>query len=126
MEFGLTFDTGALIALERRSQRMTDVFRRATERGVRITVPAAVVTEWWRGQRRRLFQDLLASFEIEPLDPRLAQTAGLALAATGGSNAVDAIVVASAAQRGDLVYTSDFDDLARLGEHFRGVRILVT
>ena len=124
MGLGLTFDTGALIALERRSQRMTDVFRRATQRGVRITVPAAVVTEWWRGQKGRLFRDLLASVEIELLDQRLAQTAGVALAATGGANAVDAIVVASAAQRGDLVYTSDFEDLARLGEHFRGVRIL--
>jgi hypothetical protein len=32
--------------------------------------------------------------------------------------------VASAAQRGDVVYTSDVDDLSRLSGHFRAVRIL--
>jgi hypothetical protein len=46
---GLTFDTGALIALERGRQRMREVFERSLERGQPITVPADVVTEWWRG-----------------------------------------------------------------------------
>jgi len=37
---------------------------------------------------------------------------------------VDAIVMASAASRGDVVYTSDFEDLTRLRAHFRSVRVL--
>jgi hypothetical protein len=37
---------------------------------------------------------------------------------------VDAIVMASAASRGDVVYTSNFDDLSRLRGHFRSVRIV--
>jgi predicted nucleic acid-binding protein len=126
MAIGLTFDTGALIALERHRQRMSDVFRRATERGVRITVPAPVVTEWWRGRKTRFIQDLLSSIDVEPLGARLAKIAGEALAATSGSNAIDAIVVASAAQRGDLVYTSDIEDLTMFVPHFPGVRVLGT
>jgi predicted nuclease of predicted toxin-antitoxin system len=39
-----------------------------------------------------------------------------------GASAVDAIVMASAAARGDVVYTSDFDDLMRLRAHFPAVR----
>ena len=126
MALGLTFDTGALIALERRSQRMSDVFRRATQRGIPITVPAAVIAEWWRGQKGRLCRDILSSFEVEPLGIDLAMIAGEALASTGGPSAVDAIVVASAAQRGDIVYTSDPEDLGRLAERFANIRILST
>jgi hypothetical protein len=39
-----------------------------------------------------------------------------------GATAIDAVVMASAAQRGDVVYTSDFDDL----NHFRRVFPTVT
>ena len=36
----------------------------------------------------------------------------------------DAIVMASAAQRGDVVYTADVSDLAKLAGYFRAVRVL--
>ena len=121
---GLTFDTGALIALERRNARMLKVFRAAALRQTAITVPAAVVAEWWRGQRDRVVRNLLESVDIEPLLETTAKAAGEALAATGGSNAIDAVVMASAASRGDVVYTSDMGDLLQLKEHFRSVRVL--
>ena len=38
----------------------------------------------------------------------------------------DAVVMASAASRGDRVLTSDFDDLERLRSYFPGVRLLQT
>jgi predicted nucleic acid-binding protein len=121
---GLTLDTGALIALERRQRRMLVVWERATEGALRITVPLVVVAEWWRGQDRRMGR-ILDAVQIDPGNRRLAEAAGLALAAVGqGPSVVDAIVMASAAQRGDLVYTSDFADLARLQAHFPAVRIL--
>jgi hypothetical protein len=41
-----------------------------------------------------------------------------------GSNAVDAIVVASAARRGDVVYTSDVAGLREIARYFPDVRIL--
>ena len=120
---GITFDTGALIALERRSQRARSVLERATETKVRITVPAAVLTEWWRG-RSDLGERIVAAIRIEPLSERLAKLAGEALASVKGATPIDAIVMASAAQRGDLVYTADVSDLERLAQHFRSVRVL--
>ncbi len=120
---GLTFDSGVLISLERRQQRATDVFRVAVARQLRITVPAPCVTEWWRG-RTDFREKLLFSVHVEPLDAELARLAGTALAKVKGATAIDAIVMASAALRGDLVYTSDFDDLDRLRGCFPGVRVL--
>ena len=58
------------------------------------------------------------------MDAELAKLAGEALSAIEGATAVDAIVMASAARRGDVVYTSDVDDLERLRDYFPGVRVL--
>ena len=120
---GLTFDTGALVALERRRQRIRRVLATAIRDNVRVSVPAAVVAEWWRG-RNDLADDILASVDIEVMDEDLAKAAGAALAAVKRATAIDAIVMASAARRGDVVYTGDFEDLARLQTHFRSVRVL--
>ena len=120
---GITFDTGALIALERRGQRARQVLERATEQKVRITVPAAVITEWWRG-RSDVRERILAAVRIEPLSDGLAKVAGIALAAVKGATAIDAMVMASAAQRGDVVYTGDVSDLEKLAAYFRTVRVL--
>ena len=73
--FGLTFDTGALMALERRAQRMWEIYRAAMHDAIPITVPVAVVMEWWRGPtdvRGRI----LNGVRVEPLHTRLAQLAG--------------------------------------------------
>lgn len=123
MKNGVTFDTGALIALERRGQRARQVLERATEQKIRITVPAAVITEWWQG-RSDIRERILAAVRIEPLSDGLAKIAGVALAAVRGATAIDAIVMASAAQRGDVVYTADVSDLEKLGAYFRTVRVL--
>ena len=123
MKDGITFDTGALIALERRSQRARKVLERATELKVRITVPSAALTEWWRG-RSDVRDAILAAVRVEPLSAAVAKLAGEALASVRGSTPIDAIVMASAAQRGDVVYTSDVDDLVKLTAHFRTVRVL--
>ena len=120
---GLTFDTGMLIALERRSQRAWHVYRLARNRKVPITVPTAVIVEWWRGRTdaREHFRSALL---VELLSEELARIAGVALGSVKRATAVDAIVMASAASRGDVVYTSDVDDLERLRSYFPGVRVL--
>lgn len=122
---GLTFDTGALIALERRKLRMRQVLERARDRDQLITIPADVVAEWWRGATD-IRRAILDSLDVEPLTLRLAQIAGEAMAAVPGATLVDAIVVASAASRGDIVYSSDVHDLERLRRVFPSVRILGT
>ena len=120
---GLTFDTGMLIALERRAQRAWNVYREAMRHKVPITVPAAVLVEWWRG-RTDTRERIRAGLRVEWLSESLAEVAGEALAAVRGATVVDAIVMASAASRGDVVYTGDLKDLERLRSYFPGVRVL--
>jgi predicted nucleic acid-binding protein len=120
----ITFDTGALIALERRGARMLKIVDAAVQSDARITVPTVVLAEWWRGRTKPPMVRLLEGVELEPLDPRLARIAAEAVAAVKGATTNDAIVVASAAQRGDTILTSDVDDLVRLTAHFPGVRVL--
>jgi predicted nucleic acid-binding protein len=114
-----TFDTGALIALERRHQRMSVLWRLALAHRARITVPAVVVAEWWRADSR-VRSEILRAVSVEPTTLRLARLAGEAIAATGAT-VTDAIVAASAALRGDVIVTSDPDDLQRLRTHFRSI-----
>jgi predicted nucleic acid-binding protein len=112
---GITLDTGALIALERRRSGMRKVYASAIMAGFVITVPTVVVTEWWRAghlEKERLV--ILRSVRVEPLVEHIARLAGAALGLTRGAGAIDAIVMASAALRGDTVYTSDPHDLAAL------------
>jgi len=116
---GVTFDTGMLVALERRHAGALALLRACRLSRASITIPAAVVAEWWRGTHRAL----LESGRVEALTPELAERAGELLARTAGSNAVDATVVASAALRGDLVVTGDEHDLRELAEFVSGVTV---
>src|SRR5690606_19614129 len=113
----VTFDTGMLIALERRQAGALALLRACRTSRASITIPATVVAEWWRGTHR----GLLEMGTIEALSAGLAQRAGELLAETKGSNAIDATVVASAEQRGDLIVTGDTDDLRRLAASVRNV-----
>jgi len=131
---GVTYDTGMLIALERHKARALEVHERLRERHIRTTVPVAVIGEWWRG-RTDDREDILLSLDVELGDRAriAAQLAGEALAiidrrkrteACPSKHLVDAMVMASASLRGDIVYTSDFDDLSRFTSRFPGVRLL--
>ena len=100
---------------------MRSVLRLARSDSLRIVVPMVVLGEWWRGKTKA--RDLLvASVQLEPLTELLAKLAGEALAKVRKATFVDAVVMASAAQRGDVVYTSDQRDLDRLWSHFTAVR----
>ena len=122
---GLTFDTGMLISLERRKQRAWEIYRRARERRVPITIPAPVLGEWWRG-RTELREAIVFSVRVEPLTGAIAMLAGEALAAVRNATTIDAFVMAGAALRGDVVYTNDVADLEKLRGFFPGVRVLST
>lgn len=104
---------------------MRQIVERALAKDQLITVPADVVGEWWRG-RTDLREAILESVDVEPLTVALAKLAGEALALSPGTTLVDAVVMASAASRGDVVYSSDVDDLEKLLRVFPGVRILHT
>lgn len=132
MKLGVTFDTGALIAIERRKQRARTVFETLREQDVVITAPLPVIGEWWRG-RTDWREQILASVRVEELTLAMVKLAGEALASLPappsrrrreGPGFVDALVMASAAARGDVVYTGDVEDLERLTPFFPDVRIL--
>lgn len=120
---GVTLDTGALLALERRRDRILRLLRGAHARGQPVTVPSVAIAEWWRG-RTDAREAILAAVLVDPLSTSVARLAGEALAAVPGATTIDAIVMASAARRGDVVLTSDFDELTRLAAWFPTVRVL--
>ncbi len=82
-----------------------------------------MIGEWWRG-RSDVRDRILRGVRIELVGDDLAKLAGEALATVRGATIVDALVMASAARRGDVVYTSDFRDLERLRSYFPNVRVL--
>jgi len=116
---GITFDTGVLVALERRKAGALALLKACRMSRATITIPAAVVAEWWRGSHRALLEGAV----LESLTPELAQAAGELLASTGKSNAVDATVIASATRRGDIVATGDPEDLRELASLVRNVAV---
>lgn len=119
-----TFDTGMLIALERRKRPAWEAFRAIVRRGLLPVVPAVVYVEWWRG-RNDARDDILAAVVVEGMAPLLCRAAGEALGAVKGATLADAVVMASAALRGGgVVYTGDVDDLSRLQRHFPTVTVL--
>jgi predicted nucleic acid-binding protein len=121
-----TLDTGALVAIERRKQRAMQLFELLGTGYAIATVPAPVLSEWWRG-RTDVREKILLAVDVEPLSMRIACLAGEALAKLGKVKAgltIDAQVMASAALRGDVVYTGDAVDLERLRAFFPGVRVL--
>ena len=122
---GTTLDTGALNSFERAARRTMVQLKLAQQFGYELTIPTPVIVEAWRGGKRSArIAALLEACVIEPLLPDLARVAGEAIAAVKGASVVDAVVMASAARRGDRVLTADFAELDRLRSYFPEVRLL--
>lgn len=111
---GLTYDAGALVAAERNHRSLWALHRRALERGVRPTVPAGVLGQAWRGGPQAELSRLLNGCRFENLDEVRSRAAGEACGRSKTSDVIDATVVVGALARGDLVVTSDPNDIARI------------
>ena len=114
---GITFDAGGLIAVDRNDRRVLTLIARATERGMRITIPATALAQAIRNPARqarlcRLIRQ--AGTDLIPLDGPYATAVGLLLARTGTADIVDAHVAICAQRAGQAVVTSDADDLRRI------------
>lgn len=118
----ITFDTGALFALERRKERAIKVYTHAKDRNLAVATPNVTIAEWWRGRTDRR-EEVLRGLLVEPPTDRIVKMAGMALAKVRGATAIDAIVAAFAAERTGVVYTSDADDLERLRAFFPALRV---
>ena len=111
---GITFDAGGLIALDRNDRRVLTLIARATERGMRITIPATALAQAIRNPARQARLSRLirqACTDLIPLDGPDATAVGLLLARTATADIVDAHVVICAQRAGQAVVTSDADDL---------------
>ena len=111
----IVYDTGALIALERRSERMLRIHRRAlAERAVPI-VPTIVLGQVWRGVPRE--SALARALKVclpHVLDVTTAKLGGQLCGVAGTSDLADAVVAVLALRYNAPIFTSDPDDLRRL------------
>src|SRR5688572_704210 len=114
---GITFDAGGLIALDRNDRRVLTLLARATERGMRITIPATALAQAIRNPARQTRLSRLirqAETDLVALDGPDATAVGLLLARTATADIVDAHVVVCAQRAGQTVITSDAGDLNRI------------
>jgi predicted nucleic acid-binding protein len=101
----LVYDAGALLAADRLLSKR------------RIIVPAPVLAQAWRdGRKQARLSRLLNGCEIQPTSEETAKAAGVLLGTSGTSDAIDAIVVATALALDAHVLTSDPKDLNRLAD----------
>lgn len=118
----ITFDTGALIALERRKERAMKVYAHARDRGLVVATPNVTIAEWWRSRTDRR-EEIYRGVMVEPASDDTMKLAGVALGEIRGASLVDAVVAAFAAERTGIVYTSDIEDFERLRGFFRALRV---
>ncbi len=120
----IVFDTGAFIALERRRRTALELLRLAADDGDELIAPAVAVAEWWRsGKREKERTKILRAFRFESADIHISKLAGMAMGMVGATLG-DALVMAAASVQGDVVYTSDLDDLLRLNDVFPNVAVM--
>jgi hypothetical protein len=121
---GVTFDAGGLIALDRDDRRVIALVARASERGMRITIPATALAQAMRNPARQARLSRIirqAGTDLIALNGPDATAVGLLLARTATSDIVDAHVVVCARRAGQVVVTSDAADLRRIAP---GVQLL--
>lgn len=110
----LVLAAGALLAIDRRDRRVGALLRVAQQERIAVRTSPAVVAQVWRhGARQAQLARTLAGVAAPPLDLATGKRLGLLLGATDSCDVVDAHI-ASLAQPGDQVLTSDPHDLRHL------------
>ena len=111
---GLLYDTGALLAAERREPLIWRLHDRANAAGIVPVVPVVVLAHAWHGGPQHTLSRLLRGCRIVSDDEITGRAAGRACAAAGTSDVVDALVVVTATRLDAPVVTTDPEDLAHL------------
>ncbi|MFD1364738.1 type II toxin-antitoxin system VapC family toxin [Actinoplanes sichuanensis] len=110
------YDAGVLLAIDDNDRRMWTIHHLAVEEGRRLLIPAVIVAQAWRDGRRQVqLGRFLHSCEVVPVGMETAKAAGVLCGKAGTRDVVDATVVAFALAYGAIVFTSDPDDITRLG-----------
>jgi predicted nucleic acid-binding protein len=119
---GITFDAGALIALDRKDRRVLTLIARAKELGMRITIPATALAQAIRNPARQALLSRLirqSGTDLVALNGPDATAVGLLLAQSATSDIADAHVVVCARRAAQAVVTSDHDDLRKIAPELR-------
>ena len=112
MTAGVTYDTGALIAAERNNRKIWALHMTWLRKGVLPTVPAVVLAQAWRGGPHHAnLARLLDPCVVEDLTALRARAVGFLAGQANHADVVDVAVVEGALRRGDVVVTSDADDI---------------
>ena len=118
----IVYDTGALLAAERRNPDFLALHNELTAARIRPIVPVVVLAQAWRGGPQHQISRVLKACDILPDDERTGRAAGVACAASGTADVVDAIVVATAVRHQAPVVTSAPSDLTHIADSI-GVKI---
>lgn len=110
----IVYDTGALLAAERRHRGLWALHEQSLGSGVRPIVPVVVLAQAWRGAPHANLSRLLRGCQVTPDTEDLGKAAGAICGRTGTSDVIDALVVVTALHLHALVVTSDPDDLQHL------------
>jgi predicted nucleic acid-binding protein len=118
----VVYDTGALVAAERRDPEFLALHDELTAARIRPVVPVVVLAQAWRGGPQHQISRVLKGCDIIPDDERTGRAAGVACGSSGTADVVDAIVVATAVRYHAPVVTSDSGDITRVADSV-GVKI---
>lgn len=118
----IVYDTGALLAAERRNPDFLALHEELAAARIRPIVPVVVLAQAWRGGLQHQISRVLKGCDIRPDDERTGRAAGVACGVSGTPDIVDAIVVAAAVQHQASVVTSDPADLNHLADSI-GVKL---
>jgi hypothetical protein len=113
----LVLDAGAFLAVERGDRDVLALVKRERLAGRAPVTSGGVVAQVWRGGhgRQARVARMLAGVEVAAIDDSLGRRAGMLLARSGQSDAIDASVICIAGD-GDDILTSDPGDLRALAE----------
>jgi rRNA-processing protein FCF1 len=118
----IVYDSGALLAAERRNPDFITLHDELTSARIRPLVPVVVLAQAWRGGPQHQISRVLKGCDILPDDERVGRAAGVACAASCVADVVDAIVIVTAVRYQAAVVTSDPGDLTRIADSI-GVKI---
>jgi hypothetical protein len=111
----IVYDAGALVAADRGERQIWALFAAAVVQRRPIIVPSPVLTQAWRGwQTQARLAKLLAGCRVLAPEQPVAKHAGVLLGLSRTTDAVDAIVVATAVALRAAIVTSDVADISRL------------
>lgn len=111
----LVLDAGAFVALDKGEARMRARVFNARKLGLELVTSAPVVAQVWRSARQANLSRALLATRIDAPDELTARRAGELLARSKTSDVVDALIM-GLARDGDVIVTSDPDDLRRLAD----------